>query len=50
MKGVHNKGDSGAREYAPDFRLATTQGSSLSLKEILEHNCAVVLVFLRHLG
>lgn len=50
MKGIHNKDDFGLREYAPDFRLATAQGPSLSLKEILEHKCAVLLVFLRHLG
>jgi peroxiredoxin len=50
MKGIHNKDDFRAREYAPDFRLATTQGSSLSLKDLFEHKCAVVLVFLRHLG
>jgi hypothetical protein len=50
MKDIQNKSEIGTHEYAPDFTLATVQGPYMSLKEVLRERCAVLLVFLRHLG
>lgn len=45
-----NKGDLKVEETAPDFTLTSVQGSSISLNDVLKKRCAVLLVFLRHLG
>jgi len=50
MKGIHNKSEIGTHEYAPEFILPTVQGNRLSLSELLRDRCAILLVFLRHLG
>jgi hypothetical protein len=52
MKGIQNKSEIGTHESAPDFTLATVQGTRLclSLSELLNDRCTIVLVFLRHLG
>jgi peroxiredoxin len=50
MKGMQGKGEPGKGEHAPDFTLATAWGNNFSLSELLKERCAVLLVFLRHLG
>ena len=50
MKVAHNKHELGAHESAPDFTLSNVHGTRLSLSELLKDRCAIVLVFLRHLG
>jgi hypothetical protein len=50
MKGIPNEKEKETRGYAPDFILATVQGTRLSLSELLRDRCAILLVFLRHLG
>ncbi len=50
MKGKQKKGEMGTQEYAPDFTLTTVKGTQLSLSELLRERCAVLMVFLRHLG
>ena len=50
MKGIQNKSEIETHESAPDFTLETVQGTRLSLSELLNDRCAIVLVFLRHLG
>jgi len=50
MKGSSDKDRYEPGEPAPDFTLATVQGSYLSSKDVLKDKCATLLVFLRHLG
>lgn len=50
MKGKQKNGEMGTQEYAPDFTLTTVKGTQLSLSELLRDRCAILLVFLRHLG
>ncbi len=50
MKGIQNKRELATSESAPDFILATVQGTRLSLSQLLRDRCAILLVFLRHLG
>jgi hypothetical protein len=38
------------KERAPEFVLTTVQGARLSLGELLQEKCAILFVFLRHLG
>jgi hypothetical protein len=50
MKSKPEKERCGASTLAPDFTLATVQGSYLSLNDLVKDKCAILLVFLRHLG